>query len=155
MLSAQTIEFRVRHRGDLIIHPFFTKREIAHGLSYGLGAASYDVRLGVDLLVWPGHGRLGTIMEYIGIPPDLSAEVKDKSTNARRFVLVQNTFIDPGWRGYLTVEITRFLPWPIFLRRGTPIAQIVFHELDKTTDRPYHGKYLDQRNVPVPPILEK
>lgn len=155
MLSAQTIRHRIEKRGDLIIHPFHPTQSKAHGLSYGLGAASYDVRLADGLWVFPGFGRLGVIREYLCLPADISAEVKDKSTNARRFVLVQNTFVDPGWRGYLTVEITRFLPWPIYLHANTPIAQIVFHELDAPTDRPYQGKYLDQGQRPYPAKLDK
>lgn len=98
--------------------------------------------------LWPFHGRLGSIIEFIRLPNDLSAEVKDKSTNARMFVFVQNTIIEPGWAGYLTVELTRFLPWPIKLRAGTPIAQVVFHQLDEPTEIPYRGKYQNQQPGP-------
>src|SRR6266702_5516512 len=142
MLSSQSIRKRVR-AGTLHIVPFET-RGVCDGRSYGLSSASYDVRLAQDVWLWPFFGRLASIEEYIAMPSDLAAEVKDKSSNARRFVLVQNTFIDTGWRGYLTVELTRFLPWPVLLRRGTPIAQLVFHQLDEPTENPYHGKYQDQ-----------
>jgi dCTP deaminase len=162
MLSAQTIRARVVASKtdmdqdpafDLAIAPF-NEKTIHRGRTYGLASCSYDVRLAQTIWVWPLWGRLGSIMEYIRMPNDLSAEVKDKSSNARLFVLVQNTLIDPGWNGYLTVEITRLKPWPIRLRKGTPIAQIVFHQLDKPTDRPYAGKYSNQRMAPQPAIFE-
>jgi dCTP deaminase len=64
------------------------------------------------------------------------------------FVLVQNTVVEPGWRGYLTLELTRFLPWPIRLRCGMPIAQILFKQLDQPTEQPYAGRYQDQERRP-------
>jgi dCTP deaminase len=163
MLAAQTIRNRVKEslnptrvsdRFALVIDPF-CERTIHEGRTYGLASCSYDVRLAQDLWVWPFWGRLGSIMEYISMPIDLSAEVKDKSSNARLFVLVQNTLIDPGWYGYLTVEITRLKLWPVRLKKGTPIAQIVFHGLDEPTERPYAGKYSGQRNAPQPAIFER
>lgn len=163
MLSAQSIKRRVeagmttgiRAPSRVLEISPFNERTIHNGRTYGLASCSYDVRLAQDLWVWPLWGRLGSIMEYIRMPLDLSAEVKDKSSNARLFVLVQNTLIDPGWHGFLTVEITRLKPWPVRLKAGTPIAQIVFHQLDEPTLYPYIGKYSGQRNAPQPAIFEE
>lgn len=166
LLSAQTIRSRVaaftRRRtlgtepsplrvenGELVISPF-CERAKSNGRSYGLSACGYDVRLAQDIWLWPFWGRLGSIREYLALPADLAARVLDKSTNARCFIFVQNTIIEPGWRGYLTVELTRILPWPVRLRSGTPIAQIVFETLDEPTEQPYgaDGKYQDQSPGP-------
>jgi dCTP deaminase len=132
----------------------FHESGVIHGRSFGLSSCGYDVRLAQDVWLWPFWGRLASTIEHFAIPHDLCAEVKDKSTNARLFVLVQNTIIEPGWSGYLTLELTRFKPWPIFLKKGTPIAQIVFKQLDKNTDSPYRGKYNQQKNGPQKAILE-
>lgn len=159
MLAAQTIRNRVKgpwkNSGQMLEIVPFNERTIYEGRTYGLASCSYDVRLAQNLWVWPFWGRLGSIIEYIRMPIDLSAEVKDKSSNARLFVLVQNTLIDPGWNGYLTVEITRLKLWPVRLKAGTPIAQIVFHGLDEPTERPYAGKYSCQRKAPQPAIFER
>lgn len=88
------------------------------------------------------------------MPNDVVGRVADKSTNARRFLTVQNTVIEPGWRGYLTLELTRHLPWPIRIKAGTPIAQILFELTDKPVSRPYTGKYQDQQAGAVPAIME-
>jgi len=138
----------------LRIEPHCLEKKQAHGLSYGLSACGYDVRLAHGMWLWPGAGRLGVIMEWLALPHDICARVLDKSTNARRFIFVQNTIIEPGWFGYLTVELTRCLPWPVYIRAGTPIAQIVFERLDQPTDRPYCGKYQDQPARPVPAKME-
>lgn len=150
-LSAQSIinrlvfDPRPDHDGERrpMVDPF-EPRTKAFGRSFGLSSCGYDIRLAETRWVWPLWGRLGYSVEHIVLPNNLWAEVKDKSTNARLFVLVQNTVIEPGWHGYLTIELTRFKPWPIRLRAGTPIAQIMFHELDQSTVMPYDGKYLGQ-----------
>lgn len=148
ILSAQSI------RKLNIISPF-NERTKEHGRSYGLSGCGYDVRLAKGMWLWPFWGRLGSIKEYIKLPNYLCAEVKDKSTNARLFVFVQNTVIEPGWKGYLTVELTRCKPWPIYLKEGTPIAQIMFKLLDETTEQPYTGKYQNQHEGVQKAILEK
>jgi len=166
ILSAQSIRKRCRVKGrndgsatfslrDMLpmIHPF-EERGLSNGRTYGLSSCGYDVRLAQTIWLWPFWGRLGSVQEYIRMPIDVCAEVKDKSTNARLFVLVQNTIIEPGWEGYLTLELTRFLPWPIRLKKGTPIAQIVFKMLDEPTDSPYEGKYQYQSKGPQKAILE-
>lgn len=147
ILSSQSI----RDRPDMV-QPFY-ERSVAHGRTYGLSACGYDVRLAQDIWLWPFWGRLGSTIERFQMPVDICAEVKDKSTNARMFVLVQNTIIEPGWTGYLTLELTRFLPWPIKLKKGTPIAQVVFKMLDQPTDQRYCGKYQDQAEGPQKAIL--
>lgn len=149
VLSAQTIA-KIRPISPLC------KRTVCNGATYGLGAAGYDVRIAETLWLWPYWGRLASTIEHFNMPDYICAEVKDKSTWARKFVLVQNTFIDPGFRGKsLTLELTRLLPWPIRIRKGTPIAQIVFHHLDKPTDRPYQGKYQDAPTGPTRAIKEE
>ncbi|TXN33938.1 deoxycytidine triphosphate deaminase [Methylobacterium sp. WL19] len=132
-----------------MIAPFF-ERTISHDRTFGLGPASYDVRLKQDMWLWPFWGRLASTVETFRIPDDVLAEVKDKSSNARIFVLVQNTLIDPGFEGGLTLELTRMLPWPIRLKAGTPIAQIKFTLLNEPTERPYRGRYQHQSSNPEP-----
>lgn len=132
----------------------FTERAVSFGRSYGLSHAGYDVRLAQTLWVWPMFGRLGSTIEHFTMPRHILGEVKDKSSNARRFITVQNTVIEPGWRGHLTLEITRHRPWPVRIRAGTPIAQIVLYRLDEPAERPYAGKYQDQAARPVAAISE-
>lgn len=158
-----------------MIHPFFERKEIvdtikiyngevvvsawrdatnadkASGLpifSYGLSSCGYDVRIAEDIWLWPLWGRLASTIEHFNMPNDVMAEVKDKSSWARRFVTVQNTVIEPGWKGYLTLELTNHRLWPKRIRAGTPIAQIVFKQLDHPTIQPYAGKYQNQPKGP-------
>jgi len=156
LLSAQSIRARCL-AGALVIEPF-CERTVQCGLTYGLGPASYDVRLDQDLLLaprwFPGSFRLASIMEYLQIPLDLRARVCDKSSQARSAIGMYNTVVDPGWRGFLTLEIRNDGYWFRFLKRGTPIAMIEFELLDEPTELPYSGKYQDQPPHPVSAIHE-
>lgn len=81
------------------------------------------------------------------MPKNVVGIVHDKSTWARRGLAVQNTVIEPGWRGFLTLELTNHGSVPIKIERAMPIAQIVFHFTDEETVG-YEGKYQDQERGP-------
>lgn len=88
------------------------------------------------------------------MPNDVLAKVSDKSTWARRGIAVQNTVIEPGWRGFLTLEITNHGKQIIDIAAGMPIAQIIFHRLEAPAENPYSGKYQNQAAGPQPARFE-
>lgn len=139
ILPAQTI------RAENIITPFF-ERTMFEGVTFGLSPAGYDVRLAKNLVLYPGDFVLASTLEHFNMPNDVLGVVHDKSTWARVGLALQNTVIEPGWRGYLTLEIShhKFEHEKIVLFSGTPIAQIIFHRLEEETVQPYQGKYQDQ-----------
>lgn len=149
VLSGQTI----RKRG--IFFPFH-ERTKHNGMTFGLGPSGYDVRIAESVsLGIKENFILASTVEHFSMPDDCLAYVKDKSTWARQFLFLQNTVIEPGWRGHLTLELTYEGRGPLFIEAGTPIAQIVFHMLDEPTEQPYNGKYQDQRAGAVEAILER
>ena len=154
ILAAQDI---IRYN---IISPC-VQRTVEHGMSYGVSAAGYDVRVEFDdkgqydsHRLNPGEFMLASTIERFDMPDFLLGIVHDKSSWARRGLAVQNTVIEPGWSGYLTLELTNHSPSYIIIKRGMPIAQIVFHVLSQPTDRPYSGKYQAQKRGPQEPIDE-
>lgn len=148
ILSGQTIR-------KLGVFTPFCERSKFEGRSYGLGPAGYDIRIAETMWVWPLWGRLASTVEHFDMPTNVLGRVADKSTNARKFLTVQNTVIEPGWKGYLTLELTRHLPWPIRIKKGTPIAQILLEFTDEHVEKPYDGKYQNQKAGPQKAIHEK
>jgi len=146
ILPAQ--EIRRRALAAKLISPF-SERTTTDGLSYGLSPAGYDIRAAEELRVFDGELRLTYSLEHFNMSLDLLAYVKDKSSWARRGLFVQNTVIEPGWRGYLTLELTFHGDGFILIHKGAPIAQIIFHLLSSPTEQPYSGKYQDQPARPV------
>lgn len=158
MLSAQTIRMlstTVVPEERNLIRPFSEQKQ-ALGMSYGLSACGYDIRLGKigtqgdqAKTVKPGDFLLASSLERFVLPDWLSAELKDKSTLARRGLALQNTILEPGWEGFLTIEISNHGIERVLLKVGQPIGQLVFHTLDKPTEQPYRGKYQNQEDRPV------
>lgn len=137
-----------------IIHPLH-ERTVVNGLTYGLGPAGYDVRVSSGLIIPAHYFLLAATVERFTMPTNVVGFVHDKSTWARRGIALQNTVIEPGWRGYLTLEITNHSDKSITINAHDPIAQIVFHLMTDYAEAPYSGKYQDQLPGPQPAILER
>lgn len=155
VLSGQSIRFLATNPNleKPIISPF-NERTIHAGMSYGLSIAGYDIRSAQTVTVPPGGFVLISSIEMFSMPNNVIAFVHDKSTWARRGIALQNTVIEPGWRGYLTMEVTNHSVESITIHEGSPIAQIVFHLTDHIVENPYSGKYQDQPDQPVGAIHE-
>lgn len=132
----------------------FVERSRVNGMSYGLGPASYDIRVREDLVFQPGDFKLASSIEYFRMPANIVGAVMDKSTYARLGLHSFTTHIDPGWCGYLTLELVNLSKRQIIVLEGSPIVQIKFEWLDEDTDLPYAGKYQDQKQGPQEALLE-
>lgn len=128
------------------------------GFTYGLGPAGYDVRVEFDSVGEREHQllcehsfMLASTIERFNMPLDVVGIVHDKSSWARRGLAVQNTVIEPGWSGYLTLELTNHGSQPLMISRGVGIAQVIFYFLDQHVEG-YVGKYQDQKRGPRPAL---
>jgi len=81
--------------------------------------------------------------------------VHDKSSWIRKGLTLGNTVLEPGWRGYLTLELIYHGEGELIICEGDPIAQIAFEFLDAPTEQPYDGKYQNQERGPQPAREEK
>lgn len=155
ILSAQTIRKLCQTKTPLITP--FSERGVFRGVSFGLSACGYDIRVREELHLRRGEFVLASSFEHFSIPNNLCMRVLDKSTWARRGLFCQNTIAEPGWHGFLTLELTLHeqyeIPHPV-IEAGTAIAQVVFEQLDEPTELPYVGKYQDQPPEPVPAKFE-
>ena len=139
-----------------------------HGVSYGLGEAGYDIRIKQEIKFRPltlgpqievdgeiefGRFCIASAMEEFQMPDNLVGIVHDKSTWARFGLSVFNTVIEPGWHGFLTLELVYHGDNNLFIPAGSGIAQVVFHET--TCAARYDGKYQRQSQGPTGPILTK
>lgn len=148
ILPAQHIRKRVG-----MIEPF-EERGVANGMSYGLSAAGYDVRIDKGRVLRPGEFTKASTLERFVIPNDLQPHVYDKSTWARRGLHAFTTTLEPGWKGWLTLELVNHGPETLHIPDGSPIVQIVFALLLEPTEQPYRGKYNCQERGPVEARME-
>ena len=157
--------------GDaLVFHrpviPFIeNKTKHTSGTSYGLGEAGYDIRIKqtiefienekviVDGILHDGHFTLASTIEKFRMPSGMVAIVHDKSTWARQGLSVFNTVIEPGWEGFLTLELNYCGKKGLLIPSGSGIAQVIFHQL--AIPARYDGKYQNQPDRPVESIWQR
>ena len=103
-------------------------------------------------ILHPGEFVLGTTVECLGLPDDIVARVDGKSSLGRWGVLIHATagFIDAGFTGEVTLELSNVATLPVKLWPGMKIGQVSFMPLDAPAQRPYgspglNSKYQGQR----------
>lgn len=165
-----------------MIEPF-EPRQVRQGVvSYGLSSFGYDIRVAdefkvftnvygaivdpknfdprsfVDIrgdycIVPPNSFALARTLERFRIPEDVLAICVGKSTYARCGIVVNVTPLEPGWCGYLTLEISNTTPLPAKIYAGEGIAQLIFLQGDEVPEVTYaqrQGKYQNQVGVTLP-----
>ena len=96
----------------------------------------------------PGQFVLDSTMEYFELPDNLTAFVEGRSSLGRIGLFIQNAgWVDPGFRGEITLELFNANRCAIELKAGRRVGQLVFAQLDDTALNPYSGKYQGQRGA--------
>ncbi len=99
-------------------------------------------------LLLPGQFVLATTMEYFELPDDLTAFVEGRSSLGRMGLFIQNAgWVDPGFKGEITLELFNANRCAIELKAGRRVGQLVFARLDQKAENPYRGKYQGQRGA--------
>lgn len=96
-------------------------------------------------LILPGQFVLATTMEYFELPDNLTAFVEGRSSLGRMGLFIQNAgWVDPGFKGEITLELYNANRCAIELKTGRRVGQLVFAEMDKPALKSYNGKYQGQ-----------
>ena len=99
-------------------------------------------------ILLPGQFVLATTMEYFDLPDNLTAFVEGRSSLGRMGLFIQNAgWVDPGFKGEITLELFNANRCAIELNVGRRVGQLVFAEMDDVALNPYNGKYQGQRGA--------
>ena len=98
-------------------------------------------------ILHPGEFVLGSTLESVTIPGDIVARLEGKSSLGRLGLLIHSTagYVDPGWNGHLTLELSNVANLPITLYFGMKIGQISFLQLTTTAENPYGSPSLGSK----------
>ncbi|NUM76812.1 dCTP deaminase [candidate division KSB1 bacterium] len=167
-----------------MIEPFEDRQVRKNVISYGLSSYGYDVRIadefkiftnvfgamvdpksfdpksfvdyrGEVCIIAPNSFALGRTIEYFRIPRNTMTICVGKSTYARCGIITNVTPLEPGWEGYVTLEISNTTPLPAKIYANEGIAQILFFESDEPCEISYadkSGKYQGQIGVTLPKV---
>ena len=165
-----------------MIEPFEPGQVRDGVISYGVSSYGYDIRVAPEFKVFtnvhnvvvdpkafdprsfvdvredtciipPNSFALARTLEYFRMPRDVLAICVGKSTYARCGIVVNVTPLEPGWEGYLTIEISNTTPLPAKIYANEGIAQVLFFEGKEAPEVSYadkKGKYQGQHGVTLP-----
>ena len=135
------------------IRDMVTTKKRFKGFSWGLTECGYDIRIKQD--TWMFLGRRFVIrssIEEFDVPRNLMGRILNKSTWARLGLdASMTTNVEPGWKGFLTLELRYAKAAPLFIPAGVGIAQVIFEEVMIPVQ--YKGKYQNQADKPVAAIV--
>ena len=127
-------------------YPYIDPAREMPGLTERVAASSEE-----PFVLHPSEFALGTTLERIALPDDIVGRLEGKSSLGRLGLLIHSTagYVDPGWDGRLTLELSNVANLPILLVPGMKIGQISFARMTTEVDRPYGhpdlgSKYLGQ-----------
>jgi len=126
--------FRVFHNAR---YPYIDVRKPMEGLTE-------LVEIGPDepFILHPGEFVLGQTLERVRLPNDVVARLEGKSSLGRLGLLIHSTagFVDAGFEGNLTLELSNVANLPITIYQGMPIGQMSFMRMDQPVERPYGSR---------------
>jgi dCTP deaminase len=98
-------------------------------------------------ILHPGEFVLGQTLEWVELPDDLVARLEGRSSLGRLGLLIHSTagYVDPGWKGNLTLELSNVANLPIALYATMRIGQISFFRMSSPVERPYGSPELRSR----------
>ena len=166
-----------------MITPFVPHKEGDGRLSFGVSSYGYDARvhnqykmftntynalidpksfpedsfisIEDEVCTIPPHGfALARTVEYFRIPRDVIALCVGKSTYARCGIVINVTPLEPGWEGYVTIEISNTAPLPVKIYSWEGICQFIFFrgEACKLSYSDIKGKYMKQESIVLPKV---
>jgi dCTP deaminase len=98
-------------------------------------------------ILHPGEFVLGSTLERITMPDDIVGRLDGKSSLGRLGLLIHSTagFIDPGWDGHVTLELSNVANLPITIYYGMKIGQLSFVQLSEPAEKPYGSDALGSK----------
>lgn len=166
-----------------MITPFEEKQKRDGIISYGVSSYGYDFRIGDDFRIFknnnyslidpknfdqsvytqfvgneciipPNSFILGKSVEYFKMPRDVMGVCVGKSTLARCGLILNVTPIEPGWEGYITIEVSNSTPLPAKIYANEGIAQLLFFRGNpcEISYADKKGKYQNQQELTLPKI---
>lgn len=106
-----------------------------------------EIEEDAPFMLHPGEFVLASTREHIELPDDLVARLEGKSSLGRIGLLIHSTagYVDPGWKGHLTLELSNVANLPVTLYYGMKIGQISYLRLSTPVDHVYGSEELGSK----------
>lgn len=149
-IHASSMDLRLGNVFKLYEHSKFAVLDPKKPESFQGNMRTITIPDGESFIVQPGEFVLGVTMESITVPDDLVVRVEGRSSLGRLGIIVHSTagFVDPGFQGTITLEISNLNRLPVALYPGMRVCQLAFEQMTSPAETPYNlkpnSKYLGQ-----------
>ena len=141
-IHASSMDMRLGSSFKLYEHSKFAVLDPKNPETFAGNMRTISVPEGEPFIVQPGEFVLGVTEETITLPDDLVARVEGRSSLGRLGIIVHSTagFVDPGFSGTITLEISNLNRLPVALYPGMRVCQLAFEVMSSPAETPYHKK---------------
>lgn len=141
-IHASSMDLHLGHTFKLYEHSKFAVLDPRDAETFVGNMRTIVVRDNEPFIVQPGEFVLGVTQEHITVPEDLVVRVEGRSSLGRLGIIVHSTagFVDPGFSGTVTLEISNLNRMPVALYAGMRICQIAFETMSSPAETPYSKK---------------
>lgn len=141
-VHASSMDLRLGHTFKLYEHSKSAVLDPQNPESFAANMRTITVEDGEPFIVQPGEFVLGVTMETVSIPEDLVARVEGRSSIGRLGIIIHSTagFVDPGFEGTITLEISNLNRLPVALYPGMRVCQLAFEQMSSPAEQPYNKK---------------
>ncbi|CAG38836.1 dUTPase [Sulfolobus islandicus rudivirus 1 variant XX] len=151
ILSDRDIK-RYINSNKLVIDPLSEDTIRENGVDLKIGneivriKENMEKEVGDEFIIYPNEHVLLTTKEYIKLSNDIIAFCNLRSTFARKGLLIPPTIVDAGFEGQLTIELVGS-SIPVKLKSGERFLHLIFAHTLTPVEKPYNGKYQNQKGV--------
>ena len=149
-IHASSMDLRLGNIFKVYEHSRYALLDPKNPKTFAMNMRVINVADGDPFIVQPGEFILGVTQEKLTVPNDLVVRVEGRSSLGRLGIIVHSTagFVDPGFSGTITLEISNLNRLPVALYPGMRVCQIAFESMSSPADTPYnmkpHSKYQGQ-----------
>jgi dCTP deaminase len=141
-LGPASLDFRLGHEFRVFNHNFKPYIDPHDKSTFENLTEIVKIKKGKPFVLQPGQFVLGITIEEIWLPDDIGARIEGRSSWGRLGIIVHSTagYIDPGFKGRITLEMSNIGMLPVLLYPGMRICQIAFEKLSSPSETPYPKK---------------
>lgn len=141
-IHASSMDLRLGNTFKLYEHSQYAILDPKNSETFARNMRTITVAPGDSFIVQPGEFVLGVTKEIVSIPDDLVVRVEGRSSLGRLGIIIHSTagFVDPGFEGSITLEISNLNRLPVALYPDMRICQLAFERMTSPAETPYHKK---------------
>ncbi len=141
-IHASSMDLRLGNVFKVYEHSKYAVLDPKNPKTFAQNMRVINVADGEPFIVQPGEFVLGVTQEKITVPDDLVVRVEGRSSLGRLGIIVHSTagFVDPGFSGTITLEISNLNRLPVALYPGMRVCQLAFEMMSSPAETPYNAK---------------